>query len=143
MILFVLYCFLSFSFSLFSGIRRQIGEEDFNYLKKWMEDLPTVDSHYCRKTPTYQNKKFLYPGTTIASLHRHYSEEAEKAEKAEKAGMRVVSETLFSKHFHSENYYVFIPRKDQCDVCVSYKHHNISQAEYEVYSHPCQGPSKG
>ena len=49
--------------------------------------------------------------------------------------MRVVSETLFSKHFHSENYSVFIPRKDQCDVCVSYKHHNIRQAEYEAHIH--------
>lgn len=73
------------------------------------------------------NKKFLYPGTTIANLHRHYSEDAERA------GMRAVSETVFSKHFHSENYSVFVPRKDQCDICVSFTHKQISQGDYEAH----------
>ncbi|KAJ8043486.1 hypothetical protein HOLleu_10590 [Holothuria leucospilota] len=43
------------------------------YLTGWLKGLPTADSHYCRNTPTYQNKKFLYPGITL-NLHREYSE---------------------------------------------------------------------
>lgn len=40
-----------------------------DFLKDWFRDLPTVDSHYCRNTDTYKDKKFLHHGTTISQLH--------------------------------------------------------------------------
>ncbi|XP_014664078.1 PREDICTED: gamma-aminobutyric acid type B receptor subunit 2-like [Priapulus caudatus] len=40
---------------------------------------------------------------------------------------------LKSKQFHSQNYAVFIPKKDQCDICVSYKHGNIDEETYNAH----------
>lgn len=47
--------------------------------------------------------------------------------------MRTVSEYHFRNVFHEEKYSVFTLRKDQCDVCVSFKHENISRAEYDAH----------
>ena len=89
--------------------------------------LSTVDSHYCRNNPAYKDKKFLYPGTIIANLHHEYQEAAETA------GVRVVGITYFSEVFHEEKYSIFIPCHDQCDVCVSFKHGNLNQANHEAH----------
>ena len=98
-----------------------------DFLKDWLKDLPTVDSHYCRSTATYKNKRFLHPGTTISQLHREYEQAAATVE------VRAVGIPHFTDVFHEENYSVFIPRKDQCDVCVSFKHGNISKVEYDAH----------
>lgn len=100
-------------------------EKDTNYLKQWLSGLPSLPSHYCRSA--YKDRKFLYPGTTIAHLHVEYKAAAETA------GNRVVCLTKFSEIFHEENYSVFIPRKDQCDVCVSAKHGNIDDATHQAH----------
>ena len=53
--------------------------------------MPTVPSYYCRNIETYKDKKFLFPGGTIASLHKQYVETA-------KTGLfRIVCLTLFKK----------------------------------------------
>lgn len=109
-----------------SGKHAKVETNVTDFLKDWLKELPTVDSHYCRNTKTYKDKKFLYPGTTIAQLHREYQQAAGTA------GMRAVGEYHFRNVFHEEKYSVFIPRKDQCDVCVSFKHGNISRAEYDA-----------
>ncbi len=103
-------------------------DEESEFLKQWLENLPKMDSHYCRNTPTYKDKKFLYPGHTVAQLHREYVESA-KTER-----VRPLSYKTFSDIFHEENYSVFVPRKDRCDVCEAYKHGNISQQEYDEHT---------
>ena len=85
-----------------------------------VKDLPTVDSHYCRSTATYKDKKFLHPGTTIAQLHREYRQAAATA------GVRAVGIKYFTEVFHEGKYSVFIPRKDKCDVCVFHSSTGIS-----------------
>ena len=40
------------------------------------------------------------------------------------AGVRAVGISFFSNTFHELNFSVFVPRKDQCDVCTSAKHGN-------------------
>ena len=98
------------------------------FLSYWLQELPTVDSHYCRNTPSYQNKKFLYPGTTIAQLQRDYTKAAEDN------GTRALSIATFTEVFHEQSYSVFIPRKDRCDVCESFKHGNITQEVYDAHT---------
>lgn len=94
------------------------------FLRARLKPLPTADSHYCRSTPTYKEKHFLYPGTTIANLHRKYKMEAEKG------GVRAVDVSYFTNEFNDENLSVFIPRRDRCDVCESFKFSDISKDEY-------------
>lgn len=98
-----------------------------SFLDQWLQGVPTVDSHYCRSSPTYKNKRFIYPGGSIAALYREYKVEAEKS------GQRVLSQAYFNEAFHKQNMSVFIPRKDQCDTCISYKHGQISKTAHEEH----------
>lgn len=109
------------------GKHTKVETDVKDFLKNWLRDLPSVDSHYCRSTATYKDKKFLYQGTTISQLHCEYGQAAATA------GVRAVGIQYFTAVFHEENYSVFIPRKDQCDVCVSFKHGNISKAAYHAH----------
>ena len=63
-----------------SGKNAKLETAVTDFLKDWLKDLPTVDSHYCRRTATYKDKKFLHPGTTISQLHREYQQGAATAE---------------------------------------------------------------
>lgn len=110
-----------------TGKHAKLGNEEKDFLNGWLKDLPTVDSHYCRSSDSYKNKRFLHPGTTIAQLHRLYQEAAAAS------GVRAAGIQHFSSVFHEQNYSVFIPRKDQCDVCVSFKHGNISKNDYDSH----------
>ncbi|XP_077970815.1 uncharacterized protein LOC144425206 [Styela clava] len=110
-----------------SGKCAKVSDRDREFIKEWLSTLPTVDSHYCRKLPSYRKIKFLYLGTTISAIHRHYQNVAEEENR------RVVSEAYFNEIFHRYKYSVFIPRKDQCDKCVGYKHGNMSTVEYSLH----------
>ena len=110
-----------------SGKCAKVNDLDNKFLTDWLNGLPTVESHYCRNSPTYREKKFLYPGTTIANLHREYKMEADKK------GVRAVELTYFTNRFHEGKFSVFIPRKDQCDVCYSFKYGNISKEDYDTH----------
>lgn len=98
-----------------------ISDVDQTFLKEWLSGLPTVPSHYCRQVPSYQEKKFLEPGTVLSDLHKEYQKAAGEN------GARAVSETYFRNVFSEQNYSVFIPKKDQCDVCVSAKVGNTDE----------------
>jgi hypothetical protein len=111
----------------FLGKTAVLGKADKNYLIKWFEKLPTVPSHYCRSTPAYQEKKFLEPGTTLNQLHRDYKQAAEDD------GYKAVGIKLFNETFHKLKYSIFIPRKDQCDTCISAKHGKIDQESYQAH----------
>ena len=88
-----LLSFESFFFSiiLFSAGKTSFNEEaDLDYTKNWLTGVPSVPSHYCRSSDTYENKKFLYPGTTIANLHAEYQTAAEAAGKEQFAAPDLV-----------------------------------------------------
>lgn len=104
-----------------TGPHVPISDVDQTFLKEWLSGLPTVPSHYCRQVPSYQDKKFLEPGTVLSDLHKEYQKAAGEN------GTRAVSETYFRKVFSEQQYSVFIPKKDQCDVCVSAKVGNTDQ----------------
>lgn len=103
------------------GPHAPISDADQTFLNQWLSGLPTVPSHYCRQVPSYQDKKFLEPGTVQSDLYKEYQKTAGES------GARVVSETYFRKVFSEQKYSVFIPRNDQCDVCVGARVGNIDQ----------------
>lgn len=98
-----------------------ISDADKNFLKEWLSGLPTVPSHYCRQVPSYQDKNFLEPGTFQSALYKEYRKAADES------GGRIVSETYFRNAFDEQKYSVFVPRNDQCDICVGAKTGNIDQ----------------
>lgn len=98
-----------------------ISDADLSFLKDWLSCLPTIPSHYCRHVPSYQDMKYLEPGTVICDLYKEYCKAVGEN------GARVVSEGYFRQVFRELKYSVFIPRKDQCDVCVGAKAGNIDQ----------------
>ena len=88
------------------GKNAKVPAEASDFVKNWLQELPTVDSHYCRNSDTYKDKKFLQSGATIAQLHREYKNTAEAA------GILAVGITFFTELFHEGKYSAFIPRKD-------------------------------
>ena len=102
-----------------------IPNESMDFIRKFLQDLSTVPSHYVRSC--YAHLKFLEPGTTISALYAEYKR------KAEENSMHVVCSTIFNRIFHEEQYSVFVPRKDQCDTCIGHKTGSVSDEEYEKH----------
>jgi len=91
---------------------------DANFLSSFLNSLATVPSHYCRSQ--YADTKFLEPDTTITAIYIEYTSKAKESNRA------ILSYPLFLKAFRDGNFSIFIPRKDQCDVCISGKFGGIS-----------------
>ena len=110
-----------------SGKTKPVSEEDMKYLKIWLLDLPTVESHYCRQTDTYRDKKFLFPGTKVTDLLEDYCKSASGK------SMRAVGLTMFRKMFSAMGFSIFIPKKDQCEKCMAAKVGNLSNDLYNEH----------
>ena len=102
-------------------------EIDTNYLKQWLLNIPCIDSHYCRKTPSYQGKRFIDPSTKIMALYNRYCNDAQQA------GRIVLCLTLFRTKFRELGLSIFIPRKDQCNVCIAHKLGNTDQETHNKH----------
>ncbi|KAJ4426973.1 hypothetical protein ANN_26772 [Periplaneta americana] len=55
-------------------------------------------------------------------------------------GNRIVSITTFNDQFDAHNLGIFSPKKDQCDVCCSFKTKNITEEEYTNHLHKKEEP---
>ena len=84
-----------------------------------------MPSHYCRAA--YADKHFLEPGTTIGEVYGEYKTKATARER------RIVCYPVFKRIFNEGNYSIFIPRKDQCDVCLGTKHGNITPEDLQKH----------
>lgn len=83
-----------------------------------------MESHYCRSRsgklylePIWQSKTDLY------NEYRKFSVQQDPE-------IRTVSIKTFTSLFEELNLSLFIPKKDQCDVCTSFKTTNISEENY-------------
>ena len=96
--------------------------------KAFLTQLDKVPSHYCRKSST---KNYLWPGDfpSSADIHRRYTEWLSKNHPDESPA----SLTTMKEILESENIKIFQPRKDQCDLCVSYKQGNIGEDVYNQH----------
>lgn len=110
-----------------SGRSSTIQVDATSFALTWLKRVSTVPSHYCRQIPQYQDMRFVEPGQTIAGLHRAYIADATDA------GIRSVGITKYKQYFHQLKMSVFKPRKDQCNVCVGYKHGNVDRATYDLH----------
>lgn len=103
----------------------QIVERQKLFLKTFLENLPKMPSHYCRK-----DSKKLYLETDFgskANIHRIYTKHCE--DNSEEA----LSMYTFWEAFDDMNLALFVPKKDQCNICVSYSAGNVDAKEYNTH----------
>lgn len=99
--------------------------ENTVHLKEYFEQLDKMESHYCRKDT---NK--IYIGATFktkADIYKDYCNYCSEK------NFQTVSSFSFSKSFEEENLALFMPRKDQCDLCVGFKAKQVSADEYNQH----------
>ena len=90
--------------------------------KKFLESLAKLSSHYCRANT---DKQYLEPAfETYVDLYREYELFCEKN------NLPVASLTTLKSIFKTMRMSFFSPKKDQCDLCVSYKAGNVSELGY-------------
>lgn len=97
-------------------------EQQDQYLKKFLEDLPKMPSHYCRKDSNKQYLEFNFESK--ANLYKLYKEKCIAEQKSP------LSSWYFSETFEKLNLAIFIPKKDQCNTCVAFKAGNVEDVPY-------------
>ncbi|XP_030765272.1 uncharacterized protein LOC115889424 [Sitophilus oryzae] len=91
---------------------------------KFFDNLPKMESHYCRAR---SNKLYLEPiWQSKVDLFNEYRKFSER----EDSEIRTVSIKTFSLAFEKLNLSLFIPKKDQCDVCTNFKARNLPEDDY-------------
>lgn len=93
--------------------------------RQWLKDLPKVPSHYCRSS----SKKLYLESVFRSTLHVYKEYKKFCLEQNKKP----VGRTLFQKILKSEAIAIHKPRKDQCDICCSWKTGNISEEDYNTH----------
>ncbi|KAJ8934916.1 hypothetical protein NQ314_013106 [Rhamnusium bicolor] len=101
--------------------KKKIDNEILDSIRAHINSVPRVESHYVRASTS---REFIDGGLSIAEMHRNYAKEQKSANKPE------VNYDTYARIFNFEfNIGFFAPRKDQCDLCESYK--NAEEKEKE------------
>ncbi|KAJ8940580.1 hypothetical protein NQ314_010658 [Rhamnusium bicolor] len=97
--------------------------EEIEKVKMHIESFPVMESHYTRKS----TRQYLDSKLTIAKMHSLYQEICEK--EACKPVSLITYRRIFCQNY---NYSFFKPKKDQCQICMSYKSRGLEKtAELE------------
>ena len=93
--------------------------------RSFLESLPKLSSHYCRKDSTK-----LYLETSIESKIQLYKLFQSFCDAK---GVKHVSRQVLYQTAKVMNIGIFKPRKDQCNVCLSFDFGQCSQKEYDTH----------
>ncbi|CAH1099611.1 unnamed protein product [Psylliodes chrysocephalus] len=93
------------------------------FLENWFDKLPKIPSHYARA----DSKKEYIEDNIVKNKSQLYKRYVECCEG------KPLSTFVFDELFEKKNLGIFQPRKDQCDMCCSFKTGNIDQKEYEAH----------
>lgn len=103
-------------------------EERLNFFKKWLEDVPKLESHYRRK---YTRKLYFQSDfKTYTQIYEFYSKDCESHKEN---GIAPISFPMFMSELNKQNFSIFNPRNDMCDICLSYAAKNVSQEQYDSH----------
>lgn len=99
-------------------------------LKQFIESLPKLPSHYCRKN---SNKIYLEPihGDNMLGI---YSEYKRICSEQENGPVQHISRTSFDSYISKLNLTFQQPKKDRCDKCIMYEVGNLSEQEYKNHT---------
>ena len=94
-------------------------------LRQFFMELPKMESHYCRVS---LSKKYLEPiWQSKAALYRNY------VEYCKDKSIKALSLKTFHEEFALNNLGLYYPKKDQCDLCVSYKAGNVDEQVFNSH----------
>lgn len=94
-------------------------------IKVWLGLLPKVPSHYCRAS---SNKVYVE-----SSFRSELGMLCVYKKWCEQNNFTHAGRTLFTKILKEENIAIYMPRKDQCDLCYSYKIGTIAESLYNAH----------
>lgn len=98
-----------------------------NHAKEFFNNLPKLESHYCRKTTSKLYLEQIWQSKE--QLYREYVKQlSDKGINEFK-----VSQKIFFQEFDAMNLSLFSPKKDQCDVCCAFKVGNIAEDVYKAH----------
>lgn len=93
------------------GHHNQTNPEILQSVRDHINSVPRIESHYTRANTT---REFIDGGLTVKELHRNYV--------SIRGTMPSASFDIYYRIFNTEfNLSFFAPKKDQCDLCESYK----------------------
>lgn len=95
------------------GKHAKVDEDLKKSVSDHINSIPRIESHYVRSDTT---REFIDGGLSISELYRNYVKERGVVNKPS-ASFDMYSR-IFNKNF---NIGFFVPKKDQCDLCESYK----------------------
>ncbi|CAH0719103.1 unnamed protein product, partial [Brenthis ino] len=102
-------------------------EEGRKHLREYLNMLPKLESHYCRKSTTK-----LYLERSWGSKQSLYREYLNYLREKGKDDCKV-SNFIFWEEFEAMNLSLFSPKKDECDVCCARRVGNLSDADYNIH----------
>lgn len=105
--------------------KTQVASSNRLEIQQFLTSLPAMPSHYCRKS---SSKTYLEPVfNSKAEVYQAYMEWCKKK------GSVIASRQVFVNEFDIGNFSIYSPRKDQCDICVSYSEGNTDEATYLLH----------
>lgn len=105
-----------------SFIRSSLNNRKLD-LEAWIQKLPKMPSHYC---PLQSKRLYLEgPFDTKQEVYDLY------AKHCNEKNMRPLSKSFLFEFLEENNFAIYKPRKDQCDLCTSYKMKQITEEEYQ------------
>lgn len=101
--------------------------ESRKYVQEYLNLLPKLESHYCRKSTT---KLYLEPKwNSKQSVYREYLDYLISKGKEEFK----MSNYIFWEEFEALNLSLFSPKKDECDTCCANRIGNLSHEAYTAH----------
>lgn len=108
-----------------TSVCRKSLEQDKQIVIEYLNALPKIPSHYCRKS---SSKLYLEPPFSSKSdIFRAYKSYCSTKE------VQPMSRKPFNKIVDEMNIGIFMPRKDRCDTCCSFEAGNLSKEDYDCH----------
>ncbi|KAL4705163.1 hypothetical protein ACJJTC_007909 [Scirpophaga incertulas] len=106
--------------------RKNPHEAEVESLIGFLNSIPKMESHYCRKTTA---KLYLLPEwTSKRALYEFYIKDW-----CATRNIKPLSIAKFSNTLEIENISLFKPKKDECEKCLSHKIGNIPDTEHKEH----------
>lgn len=109
------------------GKQRTVDSEIYEGVKNFINAIPRVESHYLR---AQTSREYIQCDKSLADLCRDYKD------KCTEQNLPFASASTFNRIFNKEfNISFHIPKKDQCDICETFKNANEDQKQSIIESY--------
>ncbi|CAG9833162.1 unnamed protein product [Diabrotica balteata] len=100
--------------------------ESHTYLEQFFESLPKLPSHYCRS----ETKKLYlkYSFNSMSDLYGVYVNSF-----CQENNLTPLGRNVFPKRLKENNFALYTPKKDLCNICFAFKYKNTTEEEYRAH----------